>query len=214
MLTASIRSRARNRGDLAAGELSDLAAYAVGSLDRRHGQAIDLRPVLGVEFHPVDRQHVQVFLTALAIFARERNDVTLVGGIIERHREAGPSLLAVKEGDDLAREIVAGDLERFAVPGHQGIEIDAWPFVLGYRRRLGEAWCCEARDGDSGCESVTDRCAGFQGEQAPAGGYRGIDDSECPARAHRRNLHSRLYPLVNFRRSRKFQRSPKFRLFG
>src|SRR6516225_4066644 len=142
MLAASIRGRARNGGDLAAGEISDLAAYAVGSLDRRHGQAIYLRPILGVELHPIDRQHVQVFLAAVTIFARERNDVTLVGGIVERNREARPSLLAVKEGDDLARETVAGDPERFAVPGHQGIEIDVWPFALGYRRRLDEAWCC------------------------------------------------------------------------
>jgi hypothetical protein len=110
----------------------------------------------------INRQHVQFLLAALAIFARERNDVTRVGGIVKRHREAWPSSFAVEKADDLACNIVTGDPERFAVSRHQGKEIDVRPFVLA--RGLDEA--CEANGGARGYKPVTLCYARFQRKRA------------------------------------------------
>ena len=68
-------------------EVSELRAYSRRQFHRRYRQAVDLGPGPGIQQHPVDRQFVHIVLRPAAVFARERDDVAGVGGVVERDRK-------------------------------------------------------------------------------------------------------------------------------
>src|SRR5579859_2078246 len=49
-------------GNLQSREIAGLPARAVGEFDGGYRQAIDFRPVLGVELHAIDREQIKVVL--------------------------------------------------------------------------------------------------------------------------------------------------------
>jgi hypothetical protein len=76
-------------------EVTELSAPPGRGLDERNRQAIDLRPVLGIQEHPVDRQFVEILIGAPATRPGERDDVVVVGGVGGRAREVlGPRRIA------------------------------------------------------------------------------------------------------------------------
>jgi hypothetical protein len=52
----------------------------------------------------------------VTIFARERDDVTIVSWIIENDRKICPALLAMEVCNGFAREIASRDFKRAALP--------------------------------------------------------------------------------------------------
>jgi len=126
--------------DLEAREITDLPACAVGRIERRHRQAVDLGPILRVQLHAVDVELIEVCFGSLAVFAREGDDVAVVVGIIERDGEARPALLAVEISDRPAGKIAPRDFQGRAFARHQRIEVDVRLVAVGIVRRLRNRW--------------------------------------------------------------------------
>jgi hypothetical protein len=111
--------------------------------DERYRQAIHLRPVLGIQKHPIDRQFIEILIgSTSAIRPGERDDVVVVGGIIERNGEIGSSVGAVGPRNGLACEIAACNVKDAAPARHQREQIrirllrpDLVDSVLG------QGWC-------------------------------------------------------------------------
>jgi hypothetical protein len=115
-----------------AAKLPSCHAPPGGGYGYRNGQTVNLWPAFRIEKHSVDRQIEQVVVRALAVLAGERNDVTWVGEVIECDSEVGPPLDAVDIGDGPAGKIMAGDVKRYAFPGHQREQIGVWRLWLGF----------------------------------------------------------------------------------
>ncbi len=97
------------------GESSELLACSTRKFNERHRQAIDLRPVLGVQQHPVDLQFVFILFPP-AIFTGKRNDMTTVGWIVERNHKICAALFGLEEGNGPALKIASCDFKRTALP--------------------------------------------------------------------------------------------------
>ena len=129
-----IRRGAGDAGNSRRLQVSKLPACSSRQLHGRHWQAIDLRPVPGVEQHPVDLQFVQVILFPVAIVAGEGDDVAAVRGVVESDHKIGPALFVLVEGDGPARKIASRDFKRAALAGRQrqyiGVRL-RWLVLIG-----------------------------------------------------------------------------------
>jgi hypothetical protein len=122
-LAGLVRRRAGDAGN-PGHDIAQLTAQAARRFDRRHRQAIGLRPVLGFQQHPVNGQFVEiVILFPPAICTRECDNMRGVGRVVEREGEIGPALFALEEGDGPAGEIAARDFGDGALAGHRHEDI-------------------------------------------------------------------------------------------
>ena len=75
--------------------------------------------MLGIQEHPVDRQFVQILIGTPATRPGERDNVVVVGGVVERNGEIGPAVGAVSPSNGPACENAAGNVEDAALARHQ-----------------------------------------------------------------------------------------------
>jgi len=123
-LAAAVGGGAGDAGDLSRDEASDLAARAGRHFHQRHRQAVDPRPVARLQQHAIDRELEQIVLRPRRTLAGERDDMALVGGIVEHDDEFGTAAQGVEIRHRLAGVAASGNVDVAAGAGHQRVQID------------------------------------------------------------------------------------------
>lgn len=70
-----------------------------------HRQAVDPRPVFGIEHHPIDDQLVGIVVASLAVLTGERNDMAAIFRVIDDDREVNTTSVAMGVSDSAACEL-------------------------------------------------------------------------------------------------------------